>query len=171
MNEGTINSEIIAATARALRGAVVTKHADRSTRDIPDISVVYLGPTFYCETKLVRKGQTIKSVLRGTRKHTVTQLLHLGQLHTASDGRAWAVVYDASIPKLPKVMIWTPQALFGHAFPEIAPGHDVVPYCVNVAEDSTAERLYSHRAIEMVWAYDALALLIKQDLRRRGRLI
>lgn len=166
MNEGTINSEIVQATGRALRGAVVTKHADRFTRDIPDISVVYLGPTFYCETKFVRRGQTIKSVLRSTRKHSVTQLLHLGQLHTASDGRAWAVVYHQGSAGASRVTIWTPQALFGHAFPEVAPGQDVVPYRVSVGTESLAGCLFSYKAIEMPWSYDALALLIEQKVRR-----
>lgn len=164
MNEGDINSKIKSTTASALRGAVVTKHADRFTRDIPDISVVYLGPTFYCETKYVKKGQTIKSVLRSTRKHSVTQLLHLGQLHTSSDGRAWAVVYDDNGPK---VTVWTPQALFGHAFPELAPGQDTAPYRLDEAHESLAGCLFSYRAIEVDGRpYDLLARLIDQKVRR-----
>lgn len=165
MNEGTINSSIVTATARALRGAVVTKHADRFTRDIPDISVAYLGPTYYCETKFVKKGQTIKGNLRATRKHTVTQLLHLGQLSTATGGSAWAIVYDLNGPK---VTIWNPQALFGHAFPELAPGHNAVPVAVNATEENVAQRLRLYEAIELPWDYDALATLITQDIRFRG---
>lgn len=159
MLEGTINSRIMTHTRGLLRGAVVRKHADRFTRDEPDISVIHRGYTFYCETKYLRAKDKLKDILR------VSQLLFCGQVATASDGKCWFLVYEDA-PQT--VSVWTPQALFSYAFPALAttPVMTREPYPVDEATQSLAGYIFSYGAIRVPGRpYDLLARLIQQKVR------
>lgn len=87
-------------------GVVVTKHHDRATRDLPDLSIIYGGPTFYVESKFLKRGQRLnpKTLRPG-------QVVQCVKTDRASGGRCWIVVYAIDHVGRKTTTIWKPWAV------------------------------------------------------------
>lgn len=84
MRETRRNSEANSLLRRALPGAVVYKHHDRSTKGMPDTSVTWRGATTWLEFKVLRHGESIYKQL------DPLQLIELVKIEQAGS-YAWVV--------------------------------------------------------------------------------
>lgn len=92
-----------------LRGSMVIKHADRSTKGIPDVSWSALGRTCWIENKYLRKGEYLKDIL------DQQQLVICHQLMTTTN-RCWVLIYGVDPAR---IEIWEPRALAHVAWPRV----------------------------------------------------
>lgn len=111
VDERSITVKVMGRTEADLRGAVLFKHADRSTVGIPDFSVSWMGATCWVEMKYLRKTATLKEI------NKVEQLVICHQLYVVTGGKCWVVIYEEE-PR--QVTVWTPRSLFMHLWPKIA---------------------------------------------------
>lgn len=148
---------------RQLRGAIVMKHADRFTRDIPDFQVCMLGVSAWAEIKLRRPGESMKKVVDRS-----SQILMASLLSTACDGRSWVIVYEQR-PK--RVVVWQPRTLFGHLWPNVA-GPLVNELGVVTAEPDPESPstwlpvLHSYGVIAVPWSYGVFRTLITESFHQ-----
>jgi hypothetical protein len=111
LNERSITTNVLKQTAQHIRGAVIIKHADRATSAVPDFSVSAYGCTWWVEMKFLREGRRLKDVVK------TNQLVLGNEIHTATNGRCWTVIFEE---KPQRVTVWTPRALFAHLNPKLA---------------------------------------------------
>jgi len=117
-NERQFVTGLMKAAKQGFRGAVVIKHADRFTRNIPDIQICWADRSWWIEAKHLRKGRRLKDIVEKG------QLLFGHELATVSGGRAMiAVLNDVDA----RVEVWTPRALFLRLYPALAAGVEAVP--------------------------------------------
>lgn len=109
MTERTLTTKLMATLKRGLRGTLILKHSDRWTNGIPDLSVSYLGSTFWFEIKFLRRGRKLTEIIDGT------QTLVCHQLENTT-GRCWFVVYEEH-PK--RTSIWQPRILGAIKYPKL----------------------------------------------------
>ena len=88
MNERSVAQACVNHLRQALRGAVVIKHADKTTASIPDVSVTALCTTWWLELKF-----TDKPLHDWLAQLTDRQRVTCRQLYAASGRRCWVVVY------------------------------------------------------------------------------
>lgn len=147
---------------KKIRGAVVMKHADRFTRDIPDFEVCVLGGSSWGEIKLRRPGETLKKVV-----DRPTQILFANQLAVTCGGRSWVIIYEQE-PR--RVVVWQPRILFGHLWPNVAGPTVHELGCEPVEVDrhapgvNIASTLFSVGVIAVDWSYEILRTLVTQSL-------
>lgn len=105
--------KLMSESKKQFRGCVVIKHADRFTRNIPDIQILWADRSAWVETKFLRKGKRLKDIVEKG------QLIFGHELATVSGGRALVVVCNTIRDR---VEVWTPKALFHTLWPELAAG-------------------------------------------------
>ncbi len=168
IDERSITTKVMDATEDNLRGAVLLKHADRSTIGIPDFSVSWMGATFWVEMKYLRKRDTLKKI------NKTEQLVQCHQLSVVTGGKCWVLVYEEE-PR--QVTVWTPRALFMHIWPKIAgpsdDGRNVLGCTPVYAEEglaavkvSTHSVMQAHGGLRIPdWPYDVVSRLIRDVIR------
>lgn len=109
--ERSLSVDLMAELRRQHRGSKIFKHSDRFTRGVPDISISWLGGTYWLEDKFRRKGQTLKQIMQKR-----DQLVSCHELSTSTSGRCWYVIYD-EYPK--RTTIWIPRVLARHLMPRL----------------------------------------------------
>lgn len=112
-NERQFVTALMKRAKQEFRGSVVLKHADRFTRNIPDVQICWADKSWWVEAKHLRKGRRLKDIVEKG------QLLFGHELAVVTNGRAVIVVLnDVDC----RVEVWTPRALFLHLYPALAAG-------------------------------------------------
>lgn len=169
MNERSITEKVMATTRMRMPSADITKHSDRATSDIPDLSVACLGNTCWVEMKYLRAKEKLIDIIKKG------QLIKCHSLATNTNGRAWFMVYEEAPRQL---TIWYPRALFAHLYPKFAGPDDdgakwLAPLNIEHIEQIQSNKLNvlrSHGALRMPgWPMDALYHMVtaaNYDARR-----
>jgi hypothetical protein len=119
MNERSYSVKIIDGAKSKFRGAEILKVADRFTRGIPDIEILWLDTCSWIETKLLRKTDKLKDILR------MDQLVKCHQLGTVCGGRSYVVIYNVAKDR---TEVWLPRVLAAHVWPRVVGEGIVDPY-------------------------------------------
>lgn len=167
MNESTPTKALMARLKTDLRGAEIIKHFNTTTGGTPDLSVSWMGATFWLEDKIWRKGVKLKAIC------AQNQLLRCFSLFTATGGKCFYVIYKES-PKI--TMIWLPRTLAGEILPRMVMGTggphpmEVLPLTEVIHDDINSATMLGMRGCiaYMGWVHGAVSRLLI-DMRRRPR--
>jgi hypothetical protein len=157
VTEATIQSKLIESLHAGLPGAKwITKHSDRSTAGIPDVSVTWRGGTTWLELKYRRRGEKLATIVEPI------QVSECIKLWAASRGRVVFTVYDvptdSTILYSPKTML---DVFRSSEVPTVEPCNGTL---INVAEQVRERGLCRARGFD----HEFVARFIS-DLDTRNR--
>lgn len=146
MNEGTLTKTFMdLAVGTLTRPVKVIKHNDRSTGGIPDVTVIWNGPTSWLEFKYLEPKQTVHDELKPLQLETCVDLEKASQ-------RCWVVAYTRGTPQIPgTTLIYRPTALRGGQLPlAAATFQDIGPGNIRLLWDTGVIRLSGHNHIGLI---------------------
>jgi len=112
ITETKLTKNLMTELGRQLRGAKVIKHGGNFVSGIPDVSVSWMGDTFWLEDKYLRRGESWPKLFKGRQQQLVTA----HELSTTTFGKCWIVVYEEH-PQ--RTSIWTPRRMAQKVYPKM----------------------------------------------------
>lgn len=138
-----------------LRGCEMIKHHGGMTNSVPDLSVSWLGDTYWIENKILRPGETVKDIVRPK------QLIKAQSLHITTMGKCWYTIYEEEPRQL---HIMTPAAVARRAWPRLIFGTNYTTMHPNVGDQTQnlwlMLRAYGHLVVND-WNHAAVTRVIR----------